>query len=90
MVTVCPDGWVVIEGAWGPGGTVKVAASLVTAPAELLTTTLNWLPVSELAMAGVVGLTRRARDRRSRSSPLIGGMAPCRRLPRRMLPSDQQ
>ena len=47
-------GWVVIEGATGAVVTVKVAALLVTLPVELLITTLNWLPASEGAVAGVV------------------------------------
>src|SRR6266478_9871863 len=34
--------------------TVSVATPLVTLPAELLTTTVNWAPVSEVASAGVV------------------------------------
>jgi hypothetical protein len=34
--------------------TASVAVLLVTLPVELLTTTLNWLPLSEVAVAGVV------------------------------------
>jgi hypothetical protein len=34
--------------------TVRVAALLATLPAELLTTTVNCAPLSELAVAGVV------------------------------------
>jgi hypothetical protein len=34
--------------------TVRVAAPLVALPAELLTTTLNWAPLSELVVADVV------------------------------------
>ena len=34
--------------------TVRGAAVLVTLPAELLTITLNWLPLSEVVVAGIV------------------------------------
>jgi hypothetical protein len=34
--------------------TVRVAALLVTLPAELLTTTVNWEPLSEEVVAAVV------------------------------------
>jgi hypothetical protein len=34
--------------------TVRVAALLVTVPAELLMVTVNWAPLSELVVAGVV------------------------------------
>jgi hypothetical protein len=34
--------------------TVSEAALLVTLPVELLTTTLNWEPLSELVVGGVV------------------------------------
>jgi hypothetical protein len=34
--------------------TVRTAMLLVTLPVELLTTTLNWLPESDVAVAGVV------------------------------------
>ena len=59
-VAVCPavivrlEGCVVIEGATGAGLTVSVAALLVTLPAELLTTTVNCAPLSEVVSAGVV------------------------------------
>jgi hypothetical protein len=53
-VTVWLAGWVVIEGATAAAVTVRVAVLLVTLPVELLTTTLNWLPLSEIAVAGVV------------------------------------
>ena len=43
-----------IEGATGAVVTVKVAALLVALPVELLTATLNWLPLSEVVVAGVV------------------------------------
>jgi hypothetical protein len=36
------------------GLTVSVAALLVTLPAELLITTVNWDPLSEVVVAGVV------------------------------------
>jgi hypothetical protein len=45
---------VVIEGATGPALTVRVATLLVTLPAVLLTTTVNWAPLSELIVVGVV------------------------------------
>jgi hypothetical protein len=57
---VCPEvtvrlaGSVVIEGATAAGFTVSVAALLVTLPAELLTTTVNCAPLSELLVGGVV------------------------------------
>ncbi len=43
----------------GDGGneivwTVKVATPLVTEPAALVTTHCNWVPLSEIAVAGVV------------------------------------
>jgi len=44
----------VIEGATAAAFTVSVAALLVTLPAELLTTTVNCAPLSELVVAGVV------------------------------------
>jgi len=53
-VTVWLAGWVVIEGASGAALTVRVAALLVTLPAVLLTTTVNWAPLSEVVVAGVV------------------------------------
>ena len=43
-----------IEGATVAAVTVRVATLLVTLPAELLTTTVNCAPVSELVVAGVV------------------------------------
>jgi hypothetical protein len=59
-VAVCPAvtawlaGWVVIVGATAAAFTMSVAALLVTLPAELLTTTVNWVPLSKLVVAGVV------------------------------------
>jgi hypothetical protein len=53
-VTVWLAGWVVIEGATAAAVTVRVAVLLVTLPVELLTTTLNWLPLSEVTVGGVV------------------------------------
>ena len=56
-VAVCPavivtlEGCVVIEGGTL---TVKVAVLLVTEPATLEITTLNWAPLSVDAVAGVV------------------------------------
>jgi hypothetical protein len=44
----------VIEGDTGAAVTIRVAAALVTLPIELLTTTLNWLPESDVAAVGVV------------------------------------
>jgi hypothetical protein len=44
----------VIEGATEPALTVSVAGLLVTLAAVLLTTTVNWAPLSELVVAGVV------------------------------------
>ena len=43
-----------IAGATGAGLTVRVAALLVTLPAELLTTTVNCAPLSDVAVAGVL------------------------------------
>jgi len=53
-VTVWFAGCAVIEGATAAALTVSVAAPLVTLPAELLTTTENCAPLSELAVAGEV------------------------------------
>src|SRR5260221_551025 len=53
-VTVWLAGCVVIDGATAAALTVSVAALLVTLPAELLTTTVNCAPLSELVVAGVV------------------------------------
>jgi hypothetical protein len=53
-VTVWLAGCVVIEGGTAAGFTVSVAAALVTAPAELLTTTVNCEPLSDEVVAGVV------------------------------------
>ncbi len=53
-VTVWLAGCVVIEGATAAALTVRVAALLVTLPAELLTITVNCAPLSELVVAGVV------------------------------------
>ena len=43
-----------IEGATAPAFTESVAAPLVTLPTELLTSTMNCAPLSELAVAGAV------------------------------------
>jgi hypothetical protein len=40
--------------ATGVALTVRVAGLLLTLPAPLLTITVNWLPLSEIAVAGVV------------------------------------
>jgi hypothetical protein len=53
-VTVWLVGWVVIEGATVTEFTVSVAGLLVTLPIVLLTSTVNCVPLSELAVAGVV------------------------------------
>ena len=53
-VTVRLVGCVVIDGAMGVAVTVRMAAPLVTVPAELLTTTVNCAPLSALVVAGVV------------------------------------
>jgi len=60
-VTVCPavtvalDGWLLIVGATAAAYcTVKVAPFEVTAPALLVTTTVNTAPLSPLTVAGVV------------------------------------
>jgi hypothetical protein len=45
---------VVIEGATAAALTVSVAVLLVALPAVLLTVTVNCVPLSELAVAGVV------------------------------------
>jgi hypothetical protein len=45
---------VAIVGATAAGFTVNVAALLVTLPAELLTTTWNFDPLSVVDVAGVV------------------------------------
>jgi hypothetical protein len=50
-MTVWLVGCVVIEGATATALTVRVAALLVTLPAELLTTTVNLAPLSELLVA---------------------------------------
>jgi hypothetical protein len=44
----------VIDGATAAALTVSVAALLVTLPALLLTTTVNWAPLSEVVVLGVV------------------------------------
>jgi hypothetical protein len=46
--------FVICNGASGAALTVRLAALLVTWPAELLTTTLNCDPLSDAAVAGVV------------------------------------
>jgi hypothetical protein len=46
------EGCVVIDG--GAGRTVRVAFLLATLPAELLTTTLNSVPLAEVLSVGVV------------------------------------
>jgi hypothetical protein len=43
-----------MDGATAAAFTVNVAIALVTVPAELLTTTSNFAPLSEVAVAGVV------------------------------------
>jgi len=53
-VIVWLTGWVVIVGGVTAAVTVRVAVLLVTLPVELLTTTLNWFPLSEIVVAGVV------------------------------------
>jgi hypothetical protein len=53
-VTVWLAGCVVIEGATAAAFTVRVADALVAAPAELLTTTRNVEPLSDVVVAGVV------------------------------------
>ena len=53
-VTVWFAGCAVIDGVTAAALTVSVAAPLVTLPAELLTTTENCVPLSELAVAGEV------------------------------------
>ena len=53
-MTVWLAGWVVIEGATAAALTVRVAVLLVTLPVELLTVTVNALPLSEVAVTGVI------------------------------------
>jgi hypothetical protein len=53
-VTVWLAGCVVIEGATAAAFTVRVADALVAVPAELLTTTRNVEPLSDVVVAGVV------------------------------------
>ena len=53
VITVWLVGCVVIEGGTAAAVTVRVAALLVTLPAELLTTTVNCAPLSELVVTGV-------------------------------------
>jgi hypothetical protein len=54
VFTSALTGWVVTAGATPvPPPTFKVAALLVALPALLLTTTLNNVPLSERAVAGV-------------------------------------
>ncbi len=53
-VTVEFAGCWVMVGATAVAVTVRVAALLVTFPAELLTTTLNFEPLSAVVVAGVV------------------------------------
>ena len=53
-VTVWLTGCAVIDGATAPAVTVRVAALLVAFPPELLTTTVNCDPVSDVAVAAVV------------------------------------
>jgi hypothetical protein len=52
--TVWLAGCVLIEGATPAALTVRVATLLMTLPAELLTTTVNCDPLSDVAAAGVV------------------------------------
>jgi hypothetical protein len=54
-VTVWLAGWLVIEGATSVLPlTVSVAVLLVIFPAELLTTTENFAPLSDVLVVGVV------------------------------------
>jgi hypothetical protein len=53
-VTLRLTGCVVIEGAPAPAFTESVAALLAILPTELLTSTMNRAPLSEVAVAGVV------------------------------------
>jgi hypothetical protein len=53
-VTLWLAGCVVIEGAPAPAFTESVAALLAILPTELLTSTMNRAPLSEVAVAGVV------------------------------------
>ena len=54
VVTVVLTGCVVIAGAVTAALTIRMAVLLVTLPVELLTVTVNGLPLSEIAVAGVV------------------------------------
>ena len=49
-MTVRLAGWVMMLGGTGAGFTVRVAAALVTLPPPLVTTTLNWAPLSATAV----------------------------------------
>ena len=49
-----PVGCAVIDGATGAGLTVRIAALLVAPLTELVTTTVNGAPLSEVVSAGVV------------------------------------
>ena len=53
-MTVWLVGCVATEGAKGAPFTVSVAALLAAVPIMLLTTTVNYTPLSELVVAGVV------------------------------------
>jgi hypothetical protein len=53
-VTARLAGCAVIAGATTPAVTVRVAAALVALPTEFVTTTVNWAPLSVVAVAGVV------------------------------------
>ena len=53
-VTVWLTGCVVMDGPTGAAETVRVAALLVTLPVLLLTVTVNWVPLSDDVVAGVV------------------------------------
>jgi hypothetical protein len=53
-VTVWLTGCVLMEGASGTGLTDNAAGPLVTVPAELLIITVNFAPLSDMAVAGEV------------------------------------
>ena len=54
VVIALPVGCVAIAGAMAAALTVSVAALLVTLPVELLITTVNCDPLSDVAAAGLV------------------------------------
>jgi len=53
-VCTCPAGRLLVVICTACALTVSVAALLVTLPAVFVTTTVNWAPLSELAVAAVV------------------------------------